>query len=185
MRHSFAAEQWLPYPVEAVFAFFSNPENLPRLMPGWQKARIEEASFVPPPPRPDAAQRFPGIAAGAGTRITLSFRPFPFSPIRVPWEAEIVEFEWNDHFCDLQLRGPFAYWRHCHRISALTRDDVAGTLLKDAVEYEMPLGALGELAHSIAVKRQIGKMFDFRQKRTAQLLPLMPLLQKSLLSTED
>jgi hypothetical protein len=49
----------------------------------------------------------------------------------------------------------------------------------------MPLGALGELAHSIAVKRQIGKMFDFRQKRTAQLLPLMPLLQKSLLSTED
>ena len=42
MRHPFAAEQWLPYPVELVFAFFANPQNLPRLMPAWQKARIEE-----------------------------------------------------------------------------------------------------------------------------------------------
>jgi ligand-binding SRPBCC domain-containing protein len=184
MRHSFQSEQWLPYPVEAVFGFFSNPENLPRLMPGWQKSRIEEASFVPPPPRPGGASRFPGIAAGAGSHVTISFRPFPFAPFRIPWEAEIVEFEWNDHFCDLQLRGPFAYWRHCHRISKETRDGVAGTLLKDAVEYEMLFGALGELAHSIAVKGQIGKMFDFRHKRTAELMPLMLKPQKSLFSTD-
>ena len=37
MHHTFTSEQWLPYPVEPVFAFFANPENLPRLMPKWQK----------------------------------------------------------------------------------------------------------------------------------------------------
>ncbi len=40
MRHTFQTEQWLPFPVELVFAFFAYPENLPRLMPAWQKARI-------------------------------------------------------------------------------------------------------------------------------------------------
>ena len=176
MHHHFKAEQWLPYPIEHVFAFFANPENLPRLMPAWQKARIEEASFAPPPPQPvpaHAGLRFGGIAAGAGTRMTLSFRPFPFSPIRVPWDAVISEFAWNEHFCDTQGRGPFAFWHHCHRISAETRNGAEGSLLRDEVEYEMPLGALGEVARKLFVERQFKSMFAFRHKRTAELLPLM------------
>jgi len=192
MRHSFEAEQWLPYPVEVVFALFANPENLPRLMPAWQRARIEEASFAPPPPRPAAADpslRIRSIAAGPGTRITLSFRPFPFSPIRVPWEAEIAEFLWNDHFCDTQLRGPFAYWRHCHRVHPETRttelgEPLTGTLLHDQVEYEMHFGALGELAHRLFAERQIRKIFAFRKQRTAELLPLMRAPRSVLSSTE-
>ena len=174
MRHHFKAEQFVPYPIELVFAFFANPENLPRLMPPWQKARIEEASFAPPPARPEGTQKFPGIAAGAGTRMTISFRPFPLAPVRVPWDAEIVEFVWNDHFCDVQLeRGPFAFWRHCHRLSEETRDGMAGTVLRDEVEYEMRFGALGDLAGRIGADWQFGKMFKFRQKRTAELLPMM------------
>ena len=175
MRHTFHAEQFLPWPIELVFAFFANPENLPRLMPGWQKARIEEASFAPPPPRP-AGSRGPvlrGVVAGAGTQMTISFRPVPFSPIRVPWDAEITEFEWNDHFCDVQHRGPFAFWRHCHRLRAETRDGMAGTLLRDEVEYEMPLGPVGELMQRIGGDWQFRKMFAFRQKRTAELLGLL------------
>jgi ligand-binding SRPBCC domain-containing protein len=173
MRHFFEAEQWLPYPVEVVFAFFANPENLPRLMPGWQKARIEEAMFAAPPAHPQPGIRLRGIAAGQGTTMTISFRPFPFSPIRVPWDAEITEFAWNERFCDVQARGPFAYWRHCHSVTAETRDGVAGTLLRDRVEYEMHLGKLGELAHTLAGRRQIASIFAYRQRRTAALLPLM------------
>jgi len=176
MRHIFETEQWLPHPVEAVFSFFANPENLPRLLPGWQKARIEEATFSPPPPRPPAADpalRLRGIAAGQGTRITLSFRPFPLSPLRVPWEAEIAEFAWNDHFCDSQLRGPFAFWNHCHRVSVEGRGGVAGTLLHDRVEYEMNFGVIGEFAHRLVVERQIGKIFAYRHQRTIELMPLM------------
>jgi len=180
MRHTFHAEQWLPYSVETVFAFFANPENLPRLMPGWQKARIEEAMFTAPPPRPVSGAapvapllRMRGIVAGNGTTMTISFRPVPFSPIRVPWEAEIVDFAWNDRFCDVQLRGPFAYWRHCHTVIPEVRDAVSGTVVRDQVEYEMRLGKFGELAHSLVGRRQIARIFAHRQRRTAELLPLI------------
>ncbi len=175
MRHTFESDQWLPYSVEQVFAFFSNPENLPRLMPKWQKARIEEATFAPAPPRPASTLgvRFRGVAAGTGTKMTISFKPFPFAPFRVPWDAEITEFAWNDHFCDVQHRGPFAYWHHCHHISAEVKDGVAGARVHDHVEYELPLGALGEAANSIVMQRQFRAIFDYRQKRTAELLPMM------------
>jgi ligand-binding SRPBCC domain-containing protein len=175
MRHTFESTQWLPYSVEQVFAFFANPENLPRLMPKWQRARIEEATFAPTPPRPASTlgERFPGIAAGPGTKMTISFRPIPFSPIRVPWDAEIIEFAWNDHFCDVQHRGPFAYWNHCHHIAAELRDGIPGTIVRDRVEYELPFGWLGELAHTVALRRQIASIFDYRHRRTTELLPLM------------
>jgi ligand-binding SRPBCC domain-containing protein len=181
MRYNFQSVQWLPYPVELVFAFFAYPENLPRLMPRWQKARIEEAAFAPPPPRPvapDPTMRFNSIAAGTGTRMTLSFKPFPYSPVRIPWEAEIAEFEWNELFCDRQLRGPFAYWRHCHHFHPMTRPgptgaDVHGTLVRDQIEYEMHLGIVGEMANALVTARQLRKTFDYRQTRTAELLPRM------------
>lgn len=173
MRHTFQAEQWLSYPVELVFAFFSNPENLPRLMPTWQNARIEEASFAPPPPRPPGTPHFAGVMAGAGTRMTLSFRPFPFSPIRVPWDAEIDEFVWNDHFCDTQHRGPFAFWHHCHRLTPETREGKPGTLLRDELEYELPFGLLGELAQKTLFPVQLCSIFAYRQKRTVELLGML------------
>jgi ligand-binding SRPBCC domain-containing protein len=173
MHHHFSAEQWLPYPVEQVFAFFGNPDNLPPLMPGWQKARIDKSDLqAPQPPGTGAAQNLK--LAGAGTRMTLSFRPIPFSPIRATWDAEIDQFAWNDHFCDTQLRGPFAFWHHCHRVKREIRSmngtTIDGTLLRDELEYELPLGILGELAHWIAVRRQIQSIFAFRHKRTAELL---------------
>jgi ligand-binding SRPBCC domain-containing protein len=175
MRHTYRSEQWLPYPVDLVFAFFANPDNLPRLMPSWQNARIEEAAFTAPPPRPASIPTPKSIAAGAGTKLTLSFRPFPYSPVRVPWEAEITEFVWNDHFCDHQLSGPFAYWHHCHQVSSESRDNESGaatpgTLLRDHVEYELPLGRLGDLANWLAVSRQLGRTFDYRHTRTRELL---------------
>jgi ligand-binding SRPBCC domain-containing protein len=179
MRHTFHAEQWLPYPVELVFSFFANPENLPRLMPPWQKARIEEAAFTPPPPRPvTTSTALPKtIAAGAGTRIIISFRPFPYAPFRIPWEAEITEFAWNDHFCDRQLRGPFAYWNHCHTLQPTSRtlDNLStqGALLHDVVEYELPAGRLGDIANTLFITRQLRSTFTYRQTRTQELLSLM------------
>ena len=179
MRHTFKSEQWLPFSVEQVFAFFANPQNLPPLMPKWQKARIEEAVLTPPPPRPASTLgfRFLGDAAGAGTRMLISFRPFPLSPLRIPWHAEITEFVWNDHFCDVQNSGPFAYWHHCHSLHHETRTvdgfPTEGTLLKDEVEYEMHLGAIGELAARLFGERQFRGIFNFRHQRTAELLPEM------------
>jgi ligand-binding SRPBCC domain-containing protein len=166
MRQHFQTEQYLPYPVPQVFAFFADPNNLPRLMPAWQKARIDSATLMAPPPPP---QPFPGseiICAGSGSRMTLTIRPFPLSPIRLPWDALIEDFHWLKGFCDVQTRGPFRYWRHCHSVCPSGE----GTQLTDSVEYELPLGALGTMANWIFVRHQLAATFRYRQRRALDLL---------------
>lgn len=170
MRHVFATEQWLPFSPELVFAFFCNPQNLPPLMPRWQRARIEEVLFVAPPPRPaDSPAR---IATGSGTTMLLSFRAVPLLPLRIYWNALIPEFVWNDHFCDQQTAGPFHYWKHCHSVSAETRDGVHGTVVHDRVEYELPGGPLGDIANAIGGRLQMRYIFNTRHRMTAKLMPL-------------
>lgn len=182
MSYTYHSEQWLPQPVEAVFAFFADPDNLPKLTPAWQKARIEEASVIPPPR--SAISGSAVKAAGAGSRLTLSFRPFPYLPFRVRWVAEIADFVWNDYFRDRQVSGPFAYWDHTHRLRAVDREGLNVTLVVDDVEYEMPFGPLGKLAHSLFLRRQIQHAFAFRQRKIAkifaQVRPEAPLPQPQM-----
>ncbi len=161
-------QQWVPYPVGRVFAFFANPANLPPLMPSWQQAAIDSSSLVVPPAGPSPS--LPGSAAGAGTRITISFRPIPFLPLRMRWDARITEFAWNDHFCDEQLSGPFAYWLHCHRVAEQSHDGVVGTLVVDNVQYEMKFGVLGDLANTLGGELQMRSLFRFRQRQLLRLL---------------
>jgi ligand-binding SRPBCC domain-containing protein len=168
MSYSHHFEQWLPNPVEEVFAFFTDPDNLPRLMPVWQKARIEKASIVPAP-RAGASASSPAKAAGEGTRLTLSFLPFPLSPFRIRWESEITEFSWKGHFCDRQVRGPFAFWKHCHRLRGVDGGGMDMTLIVDQVEYEMPFGPLGRVAHKVFLRRLIQETFAFRQQEIARI----------------
>jgi ligand-binding SRPBCC domain-containing protein len=173
MPHHFSAEQFLPYPIETVFSFFADPANLPRLMPAWQDARIENATYIFPPPPPRAFAGSESIIAGSGTTLTLTIRPFPLSPVRLRWDALIEDFHWLQGFCDVQVRGPFRSWRHCHTVvMAASPTGEPGTLLRDTVEYELPLGALGKVANAVFMRRQMAGIFRFRQQRTLELLRL-------------
>jgi ligand-binding SRPBCC domain-containing protein len=171
MRHRFRTTQWLPYAVESVFAFFANPANLPKLHPEWQQARIDEIELHP------AARNVNGaaaatIAAGRGTRMTLSFRPARLSPVRVSWVAMVEDFHWNERFCDRQIEGPFRYWRQCHRVQAWQSEKTGehGTLLIDTIEYELPFDMLGHIANRLAVRRMLENLFDHRHRRAEELL---------------
>jgi len=169
MRHHFEAEQWLPYPLPTVFAFFANPQNLPPLMPSWQQARIEELRLIAPPAPPEGSPA--RLGTGVGTTMVLSFRIFPGLPLRLTWHALIPEFAWNDHFCDTQTLGPFSYWRHCHSVRAETREGIEGTLLTDKVEYAFPFGPFGDIANWIGGRAQFRYLFRTRHQQTAKLLP--------------
>ncbi|HEV2577765.1 MAG TPA: SRPBCC family protein [Acidobacteriaceae bacterium] len=171
MRHRFRTTQWLPYTVEFVFAFFANPANLPKLLPDWQQARIDEIELYPADHnRPEGSDGL--VAAGRGTRLTLSFRPTPLAPVRVSWVALIEDFHWNERFCDRQLEGPFRYWRQCHRVQEWQSETTGehGTLLIDTIEYELPFRRLERLANRLAVKRMLTTVFAHRHSRTEQLL---------------
>jgi len=164
MIFTYQTGQWLPYPINVVFAFFADPGNLPALMPAWQKARVEHASLVAPSP----ASRH---MAGKGSQITLTFRPFPDSPFRLRWLAEIAEFEINSYFIDRQLRGPFHSWDHIHRFR-VGSDPTGriGTFITDRVAYIPPLGFLGRLANSFVLEKQLSRTFAYRHRRAAELL---------------
>ncbi|HEV2618788.1 MAG TPA: SRPBCC family protein [Acidobacteriaceae bacterium] len=170
MRYSYQTEQWLPYPLESVFEFFADPENLPLLMPEWQDAHIDEEEIVPPPPRPGSVAGPAFKAAGAASRLTLSFLPFPYAPFRMRWVAEISDFVWNERFCDRQVSGPFAYWSHCHYLTHAVRANIPGTLIADDLEYELPHGILGRLAHRFFLARQIENIFFVRHIQLAAML---------------
>jgi ligand-binding SRPBCC domain-containing protein len=180
MRDVLHCEQWVPYPLELVFRFFANPRNLPPLMPGWQDARIDRIRLNPPP-RPESADPN-SIAAGDGSVVVISMRPLPMSPLRIPWEARIEDFVWNEQFCDVQVRGPFRYWKHCHRVTAESRvppavrgsaPPVEGTLIRDTVEYEAPFGWLGQVAQTMGIRRALEMTFSYRHRRTPELLAKM------------
>lgn len=166
--------QWVPYPVEMVFAFFANPANLPYLMPPWQQARIESSRIQPPPERPlrtDPALRFQSTAAGAGSEMLISFRPLVSVPLRLKWLAVITEFAWFDHFEDVQAHGPFAHWRHRHTMRPEVRDGQSGTTVMDMVEYVLPLGPLGAMMDRLLIAGQMRETFAYRQRRLMEILP--------------
>jgi ligand-binding SRPBCC domain-containing protein len=173
MAQRFETRQWLPFPVELVFAFFANPANLPHLMPPHLKARIEDARLKPPPPRPvaaDPSRRFLSVAAGVDSEILLSFIPIRWVPKRLSWTARITEFAWNSHFCDEQVHGPFTEFHHRHGIQPETREGQEGTLITDEIEFALPWGVVGKMG-GLLLRRQLAQSFAYRQKRLAEILP--------------
>lgn len=135
--------QRLALPVEAVFPFFADPHNLEFLTPPWMNFRIE----TPSP-----------IAMAAGTRIqyTIRWRGLPMS-----WLTEIVEWVPGRRFVDQQIRGPYRRWHHTHAFEP----EGDATIMEDIVEYALPLGPIGRLAHALMVRRDVHRIFDFRAQR--------------------
>jgi ligand-binding SRPBCC domain-containing protein len=162
---------WVPCSHEQVFLFFADPYNLPRIMPSSHATRIERLALQPPPPPPRSNSVLPlGPLAGVGSEIATSFRIAPPLPFRRLWVARITEFEWNDHFADVQVEGPFARWLHRHELAEEVRNGISGTMVRDRVEYEIGFGVLGPLAQTIFVDRQMKSTFAHRQRVLEGLL---------------
>ena len=159
---SFQAEQWVPYPIEQVFAFFSDPHNLPRILPPGQCARIEQVRQVAPPD---------GLGgAGVGTEVEISLCPVPFLPIRAKWVARITGFARNQSFEDEQIQGPFAKWHHRHEFEARMQAGQQGTILRDIVEFEAGFGPFGKIAEALFIQRQLQGTFKHRQQALEPML---------------
>ena len=164
MSQRLQVEQWIPVPLPKVFAFFSDPHNLPRIMPPAQGAKILKLNLVPP--RFTGGTRPPGIErmAGAGTEITFKFRAIPHVPIHERWTALITEFAFNEYFSDIQKQGPFNSWHHTHTFEAKVVDGREGTVVGDEVEYEVGFGVIGELLETLIFQRMMRSTFVYRKQ---------------------
>lgn len=130
-----------------MFAFFSDATNLERITPPWLGFRIVGA-----PAR---------MAPGALIEYRLKLHGIPLR-----WLTRIEIWEPGRRFVDAQLEGPYRLWRHTHSFEPHER----GTLMRDEVRYALPLGALGELAHRLVVRRDLERIFDFRREEVARRL---------------
>lgn len=170
-------EQWIPAVIATVFAFFSDPRNLPRLMPPELHVRVEHLRLVSPTDERvvqsgaiSGAGLTSALVAGEGSEVEISFRLIPFLPLRCRWTARIVEFSPGVRFRDVQLRGPMKSWRHSHEFRREIREGVEGTIIRDFVEYELPLGVLGRIADALFVSRLLQSSFRSRQRTLEQIL---------------
>jgi len=138
---------------EEVFAFFTDAANLARLTPAFVGFRL-----LTPLPLPFVP----------GTLLDYRLRLFGV-PVR--WQSRIALVEAPERFVDVQVRGPYRSWQHEHRFAAVT----GGTEVIDRVDYAMPLGPLGTLAHALFVRRTLASIFAYRRERLADLLgPELP-----------
>ncbi|MES2306312.1 MAG: SRPBCC family protein [Gemmatimonadota bacterium] len=142
----------VPGSLEAVFAFFKDPHNLSELTPRWLNFQVRAAS--------DPTVR-------NGTRIQYRIRWLGL-PMR--WESVIEEYVEGAHFADRMLVGPYARWLHRHAFRAVP----GGVLVADRVEYALPLGWAGALAHRVMVRRQLEAIFDFRTAALARRFGVAP-----------
>ena len=154
-------------PVETVFAFCANPRNLPRIMPPAMDAKLLNLKLMS---RQSRGSGEAPLAAIVGSEMVLSFRLMPGLPFRGKWVARITECQINHFFTDIQAKGPFKAWHHRHEFVPQVRDAVAGTLIRDAVEYEVGFGPLGALADRVFVSRQVRATFAWRQNAVRELL---------------
>jgi ligand-binding SRPBCC domain-containing protein len=165
-------EHWVPFPLEQVFLFFANPGNLPRIMPPATGTELVRLNLVPPPGVPPVQSTITDQRplAGAGSEIVTTFRVTPFLPFRARWIARITEFEWNRHFADVQKKGPFKHFHHRHEFASQNRNGVAGTTVRDVIEYEVGFAFLGTLAQKLFVARQLHRTFEYRQRALERVL---------------
>ena len=143
--HRLRAEQVVDRPIDEVFAFFSRPENLGRITPaGMGFERLT-----------DEVEMRPGL------EIDYRIRPLAGIPMR--WRTRIGSYDPPNAFEDVQLAGPYRRWEHRHIFTEVP----GGTRIADEVDYELPLGPLGELAHAVAVKQQLLDIFRHRARTIA------------------
>jgi ligand-binding SRPBCC domain-containing protein len=163
-------EQWVAVPVEQVFRFFSNPNNLPRIMPPGLRTRLVRLSLMQrSTASPQGSDDQTGLA-GVGSEIVTSFRIFPWLPWRAEWVAQVVGFEWNHHFADVQKKGPFKSFHHRHEFATVRRNGVDGTIVRDVIRYELGFGILGKWAQHLLLIRKLKQTFVYRQMTLEKLL---------------
>ena len=124
MMHHLRYSLKLALPIEEVFAFFADAENLERITP-------PELGFRIITPRPIILQ------AGARIDYRLRLLAVPFK-----WRTLISLWDPPHRFVDEQVLGPYKEWVHTHRFSV---DDV-GTVVSDEVRFRLPFPPLGEFA---------------------------------------
>jgi ligand-binding SRPBCC domain-containing protein len=131
----------IPAPIEVVFSFFSNCENLNLITPSWLGFKI----LTPLP-----------VKMEKNALIDYSIKLLGF---RMSWHTEITVWQPPVKFTDRQIKGPYRVWEHAH----LFEEKGEETQMEDVIRYAVPGFVLSPLIHFLFVRPRLEGVFDYRE----------------------
>jgi len=144
MKYHLYREQQLRSDMETVWRFFSSPINLSKITPANMRFTVLSKC--------DSETIFEGMI--------IDYRVAPVLGILLRWQTKITQVDQPGSFTDFQQMGPYKYWKHFHEFTP----NQNGVLMKDRVDYELPFGIFGKIAHWAFVKRRLESIFNFRHE---------------------
>lgn len=142
MRYQLYREQQLKCDLATAWSFFSDPENLSKITP-------KDMGFV-------VLTKNTNEAIYEGMEIDYTVSPLLGIPMK--WKTYILKVDLQKSFTDFQAKGPYKLWNHYHEFIPNEK----GVLMKDTVDYELPFGFLGTIAHFLLVKNKLNEIFNYR-----------------------
>lgn len=134
--------QFLPISLDQAWDFFSSPDNLRAITPEYMDFNV--TSIQPTPKMYE------------GQIITYTVKPVLGIPMR--WMTEITHVESPVYFVDEQRIGPYVIWHHEHHFIPKN----GGVEMTDIVNYVLPFGIFGRIAHALFIRKQLEGIFDYR-----------------------
>lgn len=141
-------KQDLPISIDEAWEFLSNPKNLKTITPDYMSFDILTTIDRP---------MYPGQI--------IQYIVTPVLGIKTKWVTEITHVVDKQYFVDEQRFGPYALWHHKHFIKEIE----GGVEMEDIIDYKIPFGVLGRLAHPILVKPKLEEIFSYRQQKLTEL----------------
>ena len=141
---NFVKESVIEASPEKVFAFHELPDAFERLIPPWENLKIVQRADI----------------SKIGSRAIIERKFLGFTVSRLVMEH--TKYDPPRMFEDLQISGPFKYWRHKHLI--YPHED--GSILRDEIEYEARISYLSMEVTPTIILPKLKRMFDYRHDVT-------------------
>ncbi|MBS3944721.1 MAG: SRPBCC family protein [Melioribacter sp.] len=142
--YTFYYEQKIKISLDEAWEFFASPENLRKITPPYMGFEI--------------TSNFKNEKMYAGMIIAYIVKPVLNIPMR--WVTEITHVKEKEYFIDEQRFGPYKFWHHLHQF----RIEGGKLIMVDNVNYALPFGIFGRIAHKLFVRNRIKEIFNYRKK---------------------
>lgn len=141
--------QKIPADIHTIWDFFSDPNNLQTITPGFLKFKVLSSNLLNK------------TYQGQIIEYTVS----PVLNIPLYWMTEITHVKEGEFFVDEQRFGPYQFWHHQHHFKLVN----GGVEMTDIVHYRLPFWWLGDIVNSLMVRKQLKQIFDFRYKKIEEM----------------
>ena len=102
----------------------------------------------------------------AGQIITYILKPMFGIPVK--WMTEITHVKDAEYFIDEQRFGPYKLWHHRHSFTKTA----TGVEMNDEVNYVLPFGIFGSIAHALFIRKRVEEIFTYRTKVVDKLFSI-------------